>query len=180
MASIPLLTPHLHTAVVNSGHVIIFDLDLLICLKGQIRCLTTPLGLDREWLGFPEFSHNIWPFSGIFLLCHFVVFLAAICFFGAIFDFFCVFDSGKIEVHASKMSSQSERCITKCKELTFDLLRNASIDLMGQECLWRHDIFHFDLWDCLPPNLESCPQIWCQHLAPKYIILIFQRVDKLL
>ena len=62
-----------------------------------------------------------------------------------------------------KMSSKSESCITKCWELTFDLLWNARSGLIGRECLRLHDTFHFDLWDCLTLNLESCPKILCQN-----------------
>ena len=78
---------------------ILFDLDLIIWLKGQIGCLPCPLGLDREWLGVTD-RHFFWP---------------SFCFF----SIFGVFDVGKIEGHASKMSSQSESCIIKCRELTF-------------------------------------------------------------
>ena len=115
MASIPLLTPHSHTAVVYSGPV----------------------------------RHPIWPWpynltqrsdSKVFFLRHFV-FLAVICFFWPFLTLFEFLMCRKLRCTPPKMSSQSEGCITECKEMTFDLLQNARSDLIGRECLLRHVIF---------------------------------------
>ena len=157
MASIPLLTPHSHitpdTAVVYSGH---------------LRHPMWPANLIQKSNKLPLMSIRVR--QGVIGIFWFFAQHLSLWFFYTIF-FLTVFDMGKIEVHVSdqpirklhyEMQGVDLWHSTKCKEW-FD----------GQECLWSHifSFLTFDLWDCLA-------QIWSH--VPKYIILKFQREDKLL
>ena len=145
MASIPLLTPHSHitpdTAVVYSGH-----------LRHPIW--PWPANLIQRLNKLPHMSIRvrqgvigIWSFWGIFF-----------CFFYLIY-FWLFLMWGTLRCMSLKMSSHSDGCITKCKELTFDLLHFWPLTF---GIVWRK-------FGAMSPNL-----------APKYIIWIFQREDKLL
>ena len=161
MASIPLLTPLSHitpdTAVVYSGHL-------------RHPMWPWPANLIQRSNKLPHMSIRVRQgVIGIFwLFAQHLVLLGDFCFCFFYPTFVLLFLMwGKLRFMSLKMSSQSRGCITKCKELTFDLLRNARSDLMVKSVC---DLKFFHFWPLTFGIVWRKFGVMSPNLAPKYII----------